>query len=76
MVNFGTTLLFVVGFFAMRFYLSAMEVKFDEDEQTAQDYSIVIRNPPEDAHNVQEWSHFFRENFYFYPCSVNYSRNG
>lgn len=63
MVNFGTTLLFVVGFFAMRFYLSAMEVKFDEDEQTAQDYSIVIRNPPEDAFSADEWSHFFRENF-------------
>jgi hypothetical protein len=40
-----------------------MEVAFDEDEQTAQDYSIVIDNPPGDAYNPEEWRKFFFDNF-------------
>jgi hypothetical protein len=64
MVNFGTTLLILAGMLVMRFYLQKMEVKFDEDEQTAQDYSIVIRNPPHDAVNPEEWKDFFTANFH------------
>ena len=63
MVNFGTTLLFLVGFIIMRWYLSSMEVRFDEDEQTAQDYSIVVRNPPDSATDPETWRSFFMENF-------------
>jgi hypothetical protein len=36
-----------------------METKFDEDQQTAQDYSIVIKNPPPDAWDPDEWKEFF-----------------
>ena len=32
-------------------------------EQTAQDYSIVIENPPGDATDPQEWHDFFRQAF-------------
>lgn len=64
MVNFGTTLLILTGMLFMRFYLQKMEVKFDEDEQTAQDYSIVIRNPPHDAVSPEEWREFFMTNFH------------
>eukprot|EP00557_Chaetoceros_sp_GSL56_P013206 CAMPEP_0176482786 /NCGR_PEP_ID=MMETSP0200_2-20121128/3563_1 /TAXON_ID=947934 /ORGANISM="Chaetoceros sp., Strain GSL56" /LENGTH=1152 /DNA_ID=CAMNT_0017879129 /DNA_START=57 /DNA_END=3516 /DNA_ORIENTATION=+ len=64
MVNFGTTLLILVGMIVMRFYLEKMEVKFDEDEQTAQDYSIVVRNPPHDAVSPEEWRDFFMTNFH------------
>lgn len=35
----------------------------DEDEQTAQDYSIVIDNPPGDATDPEEWRAFFKEAF-------------
>jgi hypothetical protein len=40
-----------------------MEVAFDEDEQTAQDYSIVVSNPPGDATDPEEWHIFFRDAF-------------
>ena len=31
------------------------EMKKDEEEQTAQDYSIIIQNPPFDANDPEEW---------------------
>jgi hypothetical protein len=40
-----------------------MEVAFDEDEQSAQDYSIVIENPPGDATDPEEWRKFFYDNY-------------
>lgn len=51
MVNWGTSIFFILGVFALDYYLNRMEVKFDEDEQTAQDYSIIISNPPHDAND-------------------------
>jgi hypothetical protein len=45
----------------MGFYLNRQAVKFDEDEQTAQDYSIVITKPPSDAIDPEEWRYFFAE---------------
>ena len=44
-------------------HLKEQEVQFDEDEQTAQDYSIVIKNPPSDATNPEEWKSFFENKF-------------
>jgi hypothetical protein len=43
MISFGTLLLFLVGILCMNRYQKRKEVEFDEDEQTAQDYSIRIR---------------------------------
>jgi hypothetical protein len=64
MVNFGTLIFVLIGIVAMNIYQKHMEVKYDEDEQTAQDYSIVITNPPHDAHNPDEWRLFFHYNFH------------
>jgi len=38
-------------------------VEFDEQEQTAQDYSIEISNPPKDATEPEEWKKFFESRF-------------
>lgn len=62
-INYGTLFLVVSGIFLFSIYLKYMEVKYDEDEQTAQDYSIVVENPPEDATDPEEWRRFFYENF-------------
>jgi len=40
---------------------SKMMITFDEDEQTAQDYSVQIHNPPGDAHDPNEWMEFFAQ---------------
>lgn len=58
MLNWGTLLLMIVGSFFIRTRNNSREVKFDEDEQTAQDYSIVIKNPPDDAWDPEEWKEF------------------
>ncbi|KAL7578142.1 hypothetical protein ACA910_012587 [Epithemia clementina (nom. ined.)] len=62
-VSLATLVLIVVGMAVINRYLNAMEVAFDEDEQTAQDYSIVIQNPPGDATDPDEWRRFFHERF-------------
>lgn len=64
MVNYGTLIFVLLGIVAMNIYQKHMEVKYDEDEQTAQDYSIVIKNPPPDATDPEEWRLFFRYNFH------------
>jgi hypothetical protein len=53
----------ILGFFAANIYLRGAEVNFDEDEQTAQDYSIKISNPPSDANDATEWEKYFRKQF-------------
>jgi hypothetical protein len=63
MVNYATLLFLIVGTFILGVYLRKMAVAFDEDEQTAQDYSIVIANPPGDATDPEEWRQFFYDNF-------------
>ena len=63
MVNYGTLIFVLLGVVVMNAYQKHMEVKYDEDEQTAQDYSVVITNPPPDASDPEEWRLFFRYNF-------------
>ena len=60
-VNYTTLVLFLLVIVLIGFYLKKQEVKFDEDEQTAQDYSILISNPPTDAIDPEEWKKFFFE---------------
>ena len=62
-INFATLMFIMLGTIGLTMYLRRMEVAFDEDEQTAQDYSIVIENPPGDATDPEEWRKFFYENF-------------
>lgn len=62
-INLATLMLIIVGTIALNMYLQRMEVIYDEDEQTAQDYSIVVQNPPGDATSPKEWFKFFHDNF-------------
>ena len=61
--NFATVVVMVICAMLMGWYLRREEERFDEDEQTAQDYSIQIRDPPNDAKDPEEWRRFFVENF-------------
>jgi hypothetical protein len=63
MVNYATLMLVMLGTIGLNIYLRRMEVAFDEDEQSAQDYSIVIENPPGDATDPEEWRKFFYDNY-------------
>ena len=47
-----------------------MEVVFDEDEPTAQDYSILVSNPPNDAKDADAWNAFFSKFGQVTVCSV------
>lgn len=62
-VNFCGFLAICIGSVFLFIYMNRMEKQFDEDEQTAQDYSILIDNPPEDARDPMEWKEFFEDNF-------------
>jgi hypothetical protein len=50
-------------------------MKFDEDEQTAQDYSILIKNPPPEVIEPEEWRQYFESTFpvkvVAITCNVN-----
>lgn len=54
MINFVTVLLVMLGMILITTYLKVKQVQFDLDEQTAQDYSITIHNPPADASKPDE----------------------
>ena len=61
-VNYITVILMLVSTILLDGYLRRQEVVFDEDEQTAQDYSLRVTNPPPDATDPEEWRRFFMEN--------------
>lgn len=61
-VNYSTVIFMLLATMLMGEYLRRQEVQFDEDEQTAQDYSIQISNPPPDAKQPEEWRQFFVDN--------------
>lgn len=63
MINFASLIFIICGMIYIDFYQKRKEVQFDEDEQTAQDYSIAISNPPASATNPDEWKKFFVEEF-------------
>ena len=58
-INIATMILFAIGFIVIYRYTRWQAKVFDEDEETAQDYSIVIQNPPRNAKNPDEWKAFF-----------------
>ena len=61
--NLVTLALIFIAMLFFNWYVRAKAIDFDEDEQTAQDYSILISNPPSDAYEPDEWKRFFHENF-------------
>jgi len=50
-----------IAFFVTSRYLRAREVRFDEDKVTTTDYSIMVKNPPPDAKDPDEWRDFFSQ---------------
>ena len=60
-VNLAGLFFLTVVIFVLGFYLRAREVRFDEDKVTSTDYSIVVKNPPEDAYNADEWRDYFSQ---------------
>jgi hypothetical protein len=48
---------------ALALYQRRNQITFDEQEQTAQDYSVEITNPPADATEPEEWKEFFESRF-------------
>jgi len=59
MLNWLSILVLYAGIAQLNNHLEKMEVEFDEDEQTAQDYSIIVENPPKNAIDPEEWKEFF-----------------
>jgi hypothetical protein len=50
---------FVVGVFVIAAIESYCIEELDESVQTAQDYAVVVEDPPEDAADPQQWFEFF-----------------
>jgi hypothetical protein len=51
----------VVVLVLLSVYLGAREVRFDEDKITCTDYSVIVKNPPKDAYDPDEWRDFFSQ---------------
>ncbi len=61
LINLSAFLFVFVAMFFFNFYVRRKAIEFDEDEQTAQDYSILVRNPPPDAYDPEEWRKYFQQ---------------
>jgi hypothetical protein len=62
MVHFGVLCIVLVGLFILNRYLMMMEAIYQADEQSAENYTVVIKNPPDDATDPDEWRNFFMKN--------------
>jgi hypothetical protein len=76
LINYAVLIFLVVAvYFGLDRHLDNEALIFDEDEQTAQDYSILIKNPPPTASDPQEWRNYFEDNFgvkvVAVTCNVN-----
>lgn len=70
LVNFASVIFLVLSIMALGVYLKRQTIQFDEDEQTAQDYSILISNPPPKANDPDVWRRFFETNFPGVKCAA------
>lgn len=62
-VNIASLGFIMLAVAVLSVYQKKKQVQFDEQEQTAQDYSIEITNPPRDATEPEEWKTFFEKKF-------------
>mmetsp|Transcript_12313 Transcript_12313/g.18239 ORF Transcript_12313/g.18239 Transcript_12313/m.18239 type:complete len:794 (+) Transcript_12313:306-2687(+) len=53
----------VISITLLRKWSRDKEKEIDDAEQTAQDYSVCVMNPPKDARDPEEWREFFVKNF-------------
>ena len=61
MTQFGIIVFLAVMLQIMSIQQSKTEVALDEDQQTAQDYSVVVDGCPPDAVDPDEWKDFFED---------------
>jgi len=61
MFTWGTMIFLLLYILYINSYSERMEINFDEDEQTAQDYSLIVENPPPDSIDPHEWKDFFEK---------------
>lgn len=61
MNHFGVLCFLIVSIVLLGFHQKHLELSYDEDVLTASDYSIVVKNPPPDATDPQEWKDFFSQ---------------
>lgn len=62
-MNMASLGFILLAFAALSLYQRRKQITYDEQEQTAQDYSIEIFNPPADATEPEEWKEFFESRF-------------
>lgn len=62
-VNLASLFFIMLAIIVLSVYQKRKLIEFDEQEQTAQDYSIEILNPPRDATEPEEWKKFFESRF-------------
>jgi hypothetical protein len=62
-VNLASLGFIILATIALSVYQKRKVLEFDVQEQTAQDYSIEISNPPKDATEPDEWKQFFESRF-------------
>lgn len=62
-INFVTIIVLVIGLVALGSYQQTWETRFNEGKETARDYSIVVKNPPESASDPDEWKLYFERTF-------------
>eukprot|EP00542_Grammatophora_oceanica_P010709 CAMPEP_0194043292 /NCGR_PEP_ID=MMETSP0009_2-20130614/14957_1 /TAXON_ID=210454 /ORGANISM="Grammatophora oceanica, Strain CCMP 410" /LENGTH=944 /DNA_ID=CAMNT_0038687459 /DNA_START=167 /DNA_END=3001 /DNA_ORIENTATION=- len=60
-VNYASLIFLLIALLALALYQRKREVLFDIGKQTATDYSVVVRNPPPDAYDVDRWCEFFSQ---------------
>mmetsp|Transcript_24268 Transcript_24268/g.36900 ORF Transcript_24268/g.36900 Transcript_24268/m.36900 type:complete len:405 (+) Transcript_24268:592-1806(+) len=61
MVHFSSLVTLLVIFWLLGLYEKQREVIFDEGKQTAQDYSVIVKNPPPEAYDPEQWKIFFSQ---------------
>mmetsp|Transcript_29806 Transcript_29806/g.49189 ORF Transcript_29806/g.49189 Transcript_29806/m.49189 type:complete len:964 (-) Transcript_29806:41-2932(-) len=60
-VNYVALLFLIISFLLFGVYQRKRETLYDEDKQTATDYSILVKNPPPDAYDPEKWRAFFSQ---------------
>lgn len=59
--NWVSLIVLIIAFGLLACFQRAREVRFDEDKLTATDYSLIVKNPPKDAYNPDDWRDFFSQ---------------
>ena len=70
LVQYFTMILIFFGFCYISQKQDKMQVIFDEDEQTAQDYSIHVHNPLSDGIDPEEYNTFFSQFGHVTCCTL------